>query len=98
MKSGVRSFASRGVSPGNSQYRFMSTLKDEILRRHTFAALSQPDTGTTILTENLLLSAGRSSLRAKSRSPGELRSVRSHWLAVERERNLSLLGSDELRA
>jgi len=43
----------------------MSTLTDEILRRRTFAIISQPDAGKTTLTEKLLLFGGAIQLRAK---------------------------------
>ena len=64
--------------------QMMSTLTDEILRRRTFAIISHPDAGKTTLTEKLLLFGGAIQLAGKRRR------VRSDWMAVERERGISV--------
>ena len=66
----------------------MSTLTDEILR--TFSIISHPDAGKTTLTEKLLLFGGAIQLVGEVKARGERRRVRSDWMAVERERGISV--------
>src|SRR6266446_3867657 len=54
----------------------MSTLTDEILRRHTFAIISHPDLDKTTLTEKLLLFGGAIQLAGEVKARGERRRVR----------------------
>ena len=68
----------------------MSTLTDEILRRRTFAIISHPDAGKTTLTEKLLLFGGAIQLAGEVRARGERRRARSDWMAMERERGISV--------
>src|SRR5215468_8610585 len=68
----------------------MSTLTDEILRRRTFAIISHPDAGKTTLTEKLLLFGGAIQLAGEVKARGARRRVRSDWMAVERERGISV--------
>jgi peptide chain release factor 3 len=68
----------------------MSTLTDEIARRRTFAIISHPDAGKTTLTEKLLLFGGAIQLAGEVRARGERRRVRSDWMAIERERGISV--------
>src|ERR1700756_2615230 len=68
----------------------MSTLTDEILRRRTFAIISHPDAGKTTLTEKLLLFGGAIQLAGEVKARGERRRARSDWMAVERERGISV--------
>ena len=68
----------------------MSSLSDEILRRRTFAIISHPDAGKTTLTEKLLLFGGAIQLAGEVKARGERRRVRSDWMAVERERGISV--------
>jgi len=68
----------------------MSTLTDQILRRRTFAIISHPDAGKTTLTEKLLLFGGAIQLAGEVKARGERRRVRSDWMAVERERGISV--------
>ena len=79
-----------GPYRNNSQSRLMSTLTDEILRRRTFAIISHPDAGKTTLTEKLLLFGGAIQLAGEVKARGERRRVRSDWMAVERERGISV--------
>jgi peptide chain release factor 3 len=77
----------------------MSTLTDEVLRRRTFAIISHPDAGKTTLTEKLLLFGGAIQLAGEVRASGERRRECSDWMAVERERGISVSSAcDELRA
>src|ERR1700724_3226269 len=68
----------------------MNTLTDEILRRRTFAIISHPDAGKTTLTEKLLLFGGAIQRAGEGKARGERRRVRSDWMAVERERGISV--------
>src|SRR5438132_9886057 len=79
-----------GPYPENNQSGLMSTLTDEILRRRTFAIISHPDAGKTTLTEKLLLFGGAIQLAGEVKARGERRRVRSDWMAVERERGISV--------
>ena len=68
----------------------MPTLTDEIARRRTFAIISHPDAGKTTLTEKLLLFGGAIQLAGEVRARGERRRARSDWMAIERERGISV--------
>src|SRR5580693_4298105 len=68
----------------------MDTLTDEILRRRTFAIISHPDAGKTTLTEKLLLFGGAIQLAGEVKARGDRRRARSDWMAVERERGISV--------
>jgi peptide subunit release factor RF-3 len=60
------------------------------LRRRTFEIISHPDAGKTILTEKLPLFGGAIPLAGEVKARGERRRVRSDWMAVERERAISV--------
>jgi peptide chain release factor 3 len=68
----------------------MTTLTEEIARRRTFAIISHPDAGKTTLTEKLLLCGGAIQLAGEVRARGDRRRARSDWMAVERERGISV--------
>jgi peptide chain release factor 3 len=68
----------------------MATLPEEIARRRTFAIISHPDAGKTTLTEKLLLFGGAIQLAGEVRARGERRRTRSDWMAIERERGISV--------
>jgi peptide chain release factor 3 len=68
----------------------MATLPEEIARRRTFAIISHPDAGKTTLTEKLLLFGGAIQLAGEVRARGERRRARSDWMAIERERGISV--------
>src|SRR5690606_40540816 len=70
-----------------------STPGAEAARRRAFAIISHPDAGKTTLTENLLLSAGAIRLAGAVRARGEQRRTRSDWMAIERERGISVSAS-----
>ncbi len=67
-----------------------SPLAAEIARRRTFAIISHPDAGKTTLTEKLLLFGGAIQQAGEVKARGENRRVRSDWMAVERERGISV--------
>ena len=68
----------------------MTSLPDEIARRRTFAIISHPDAGKTTLTEKLLLFGGAIQLAGEVKARGERRRARSDWMAIERERGISV--------
>jgi peptide chain release factor 3 len=68
----------------------MISLPDQIARRRTFAIISHPDAGKTTLTEKLLLFGGAIQLAGEVRARGERRRTRSDWMAIERERGISV--------
>jgi peptide chain release factor 3 len=68
----------------------MASLSAEIARRRTFAIISHPDAGKTTLTEKLLLFGGAIQLAGEVRARGERRRTRSDWMAIERERGISV--------
>jgi peptide subunit release factor RF-3 len=53
-------------------------------------SFSRPDAGKTTLTEKLLLFGGAIQLAGEVKARGERRRVRSDWMAVERERGISV--------
>jgi peptide chain release factor 3 len=76
-----------GSNSGKSQ------LALEVDRRRTFAIISHPDAGKTTLTEKLLLFGGAIQLAGQVKAKRDRRSTRSDWMAVERERGISVVTS-----
>src|SRR4030095_14111064 len=68
-------------------------LAAEVDRRRTFAIISHPDAGKTTLTEQLLLFGGAINLARHVRAKRDRRSTRSDWMAIERERGISVVTS-----
>ncbi|MEM6796739.1 MAG: peptide chain release factor 3 [Acidobacteriota bacterium] len=68
----------------------MSSLRDSIGKRRTFAIISHPDAGKTTLTEKLLLYGGAIQLAGAVKARGERRRARSDWMKVEKERGISV--------
>ena len=65
----------------------------EIERRRTFAIISHPDAGKTTLTEKLLLFGGAIQLAGQVKAKKDRRSTRSDWMAIEKERGISVATS-----
>ncbi len=65
----------------------------EIARRRTFAIISHPDAGKTTLTERLLRAGGAIQMAGNVRAKGERRRTRSDWMAIERDRGISVVTS-----
>ncbi|MHB8220404.1 MAG: peptide chain release factor 3 [Acidimicrobiales bacterium] len=59
-------------------------------RRRTFAIISHPDAGKTTLTEKFLLFGGAVTEAGAVKSRQGRRSARSDWMAIERERGISI--------
>jgi peptide chain release factor 3 len=70
-----------------------SPLKAQVQRRRTFAIISHPDAGKTTLTEKLLLFGGAIQLAGQVKAKRDRRSTRSDWMAIERERGISVATS-----
>jgi peptide chain release factor 3 len=70
-----------------------SGLAREVARRRTFAIISHPDAGKTTLTEKLLLFGGAIQLAGQVKAKRDRRSTRSDWMAIERERGISVVTS-----
>ncbi len=71
----------------------MTLISDAVSRRRTFAIISHPDAGKTTLTEKLLLFGGAIQMAGAVRARGEQRRARSDWMAIERERGISVTAS-----
>ncbi|MCA9941015.1 MAG: peptide chain release factor 3 [Anaerolineales bacterium] len=67
-----------------------ATLAAETARRRTFAIISHPDAGKTTLTEKLLLYGNAIHLAGSVRARRDQRSATSDWMAIERERGISI--------
>jgi peptide chain release factor 3 len=67
-----------------------TTLEKAIAARRTFAIISHPDAGKTTLTEKLLLYGNAIELAGNVRAKKNQRSTTSDWMAMERERGISI--------
>jgi peptide chain release factor 3 len=78
-------------TPADSQAQ--PAFATEVERRRTFAIISHPDAGKTTLTEKLLLFGGAIQLAGQVKAKRDRRSTRSDWMAIERERGISVVTS-----
>ena len=69
------------------------TQPDNAARRRSFAIISHPDAGKTTLTEKLLLVGGAIQLAGEVKAKASRRKTRSDWMAIERERGISVVTS-----
>src|SRR4026208_1777151 len=65
-------------------------MKEEILRRRTFAIISHPDAGKTTLTEKFLLYGGAVQLAGSVTARKNQRATPSDWMERERQRGISV--------
>src|SRR6266403_2199695 len=72
---------------------FPTDLVRDVARRRTFAIISHPDAGKTTLTEKLLLFGGAIQLAGQVKAKRDRRATRSDWMAIERERGISVVTS-----
>ncbi len=77
----------------NSDSIPQSPLAAAVERRRTFAIISHPDAGKTTLTEKLLLFGGAINLAGQVKAKRDRRATRSDWMAIERERGISVVTS-----
>ena len=71
----------------------MSSLKEEVARRRTFAIISHPDAGKTTLTEKLLLFGGAIQLAGSVKGRKAARHATSDWMELEKQRGISVTSS-----
>jgi peptide chain release factor 3 len=71
----------------------MTSLRDEISRRRTFAIISHPDAGKTTLTEKLLLFGGAIQLAGTVKGRKAARHATSDWMRLEQQRGISVTSS-----
>ena len=70
-----------------------ATIARAIANRRTFAIISHPDAGKTTLTEKLLLYGGAIHLAGSVKARRAARHATSDWMALERERGISVTSS-----
>jgi len=68
-------------------------IQQQTARRRTFAIISHPDAGKTTLTEKLLLYGGAIQMAGAVKSRKASRHATSDWMAMERERGISITTS-----
>ncbi|NJB69312.1 peptide chain release factor 3 [Desulfobaculum xiamenense] len=68
-------------------------IQREVAKRRTFGIISHPDAGKTTLTEKLLLFGGAISMAGTVKSRKASRYAVSDWMAMERERGISVTSS-----
>lgn len=71
----------------------MSKLKDEIVKRRTFAIISHPDAGKTTLTEKLLLYGGAIQTAGAVKSNKISNPAASDFMEIEKQRGISVATS-----
>ncbi len=71
----------------------MSQFLAEIAKRRTFAIVSHPDAGKTTITEKILLFGGAIQMAGTVKAKKSDRHVTSDWMAMERERGISVTTS-----
>ena len=71
----------------------MSSIKEEIEKRRTFAIISHPDAGKTTLTEKFLLYGGAINLAGSVKGKATARHAVSDWMEIEKERGISVTSS-----
>ena len=71
----------------------MSTLREEIEKRRTFAIISHPDAGKTTLTEKFLLYGGAIQLAGAVKGKKNARAATSDWMEIEKQRGISVTSS-----
>ncbi|MCZ6888712.1 MAG: peptide chain release factor 3 [Gammaproteobacteria bacterium] len=69
------------------------SLQEAIARRRTFAIISHPDAGKTTMTEKLLLFGAAIQFAGTVKARKSNRHVTSDWMAMERERGISVTTS-----
>ena len=71
----------------------MSSLKEQVGKRRTFAIISHPDAGKTTLTEKLLLYGGAIQLAGTVKGRKAARHATSDWMELEKQRGISVTSS-----
>ncbi len=68
----------------------MSSIKEEVNKRRTFAIISHPDAGKTTLTEKLLLYGGAIQTAGQVSARRAQRAATSDWMELEKQRGISI--------
>lgn len=68
-------------------------IKNEILRRRSFAIISHPDAGKTTLTEKLIYHGGVIRETGEVKGKEGTKAARSDWMALEQQRGISITSS-----
>ena len=71
----------------------MSTIKEEISKRRTFAIISHPDAGKTTLTEKFLLFGGAIQTAGAVKNNKITKTATSDFMEIERQRGISVATS-----
>ncbi len=71
----------------------LTTLKNEVNRRRTFAIISHPDAGKTTLTEKFLLYGGAIREAGSVKSRRTQKHAISDWMEIEKQRGISVTSS-----
>jgi len=71
----------------------MTSFRDEVARRRSFAIISHPDAGKTTLTEKLLLFGGAIQLAGTVKGRKAARHATSDWMRLEQQRGISVTSS-----
>ena len=71
----------------------MSTIKEEISKRRTFAIISHPDAGKTTLTEKFLLFGGAIQTAGAVKNNKITKTAASDFMEIERQRGISVATS-----
>ena len=69
------------------------SVREEILRRRTFAIISHPDAGKTTLTEKLLLYGGAIQQAGMVKGKKNMKHAVSDWMEIEKQRGISVTSS-----
>lgn len=67
-----------------------SVIKEEALKRRTFAIISHPDAGKTTLTEKLLLFGGAIREAGQVKAKRSAQNATSDWMELEKQRGISI--------
>jgi peptide chain release factor 3 len=78
------------IPPPQMQFEVDPNVREQVKLRRTFAIISHPDAGKTTLTEKLLLYSGYLNVAGSVRARKNQRAVTSDWMAMERERGISI--------
>lgn len=90
MNQPVETSATPSDASGDRVSPEVAEIRREVQRRRTFAIISHPDAGKTTLTEKLLLYSGCVAEAGAVRGRKSQRAVTSDWMAIERERGISI--------
>jgi peptide chain release factor 3 len=89
----ARFFSAEKARSSDEESGLKTLNQQEIARRRTFGIISHPDAGKTTLTEKLLLFGGAIQMAGAVKSRKASRHATSDWMAMERERGISVTTS-----